>query len=752
MDNRLLVVTIVLLIVLPAWGQTATTPPNGAIADPTASESSADETDRIDMAKIAEAVAPSLVRVEYTLKYDKGEEPSDSGWRYRCPNCGRFHGVSEAATVKEERPFETEGFLISPTRLLVPDMLTHRRFVESIAVRHGDELRQAKVVGWAVRDTAQLLEIDKPLDGAKPFEFSPDLKGPYYTITYARQGGLWTIAAAPLGKTVSVKENGKGFICGRHNSVVIDKHGRLVGAVMCGELYCDGSWKADPAKQPFVRPEEMRSWIEDIKRVSRSCALRVALSFRSPKKQGGLRRWQFDNEEEQTERNVLGILVEPTKVLVLANLKPKVTARLQRIQVHTDDGRKIPAKFSCTLRDYGAFIATVDVPLTGAADLSSQPIERLQHQILMAAQVRVQGEVRTDYFTHNRIVAMEIGWRNHLYPRPAANEDNIFLFDRRARLVAFPIAHRTKASTEEKWSPDSGPVLTASRDLIPVLADLAANTDPSNIPLTEAEENRLAWLGVELQPLNKELARANKVSKLSRDGEIGGLVSYVYPRSPAAEAGIEPGDILLRLHVEEYPKPVEVDLETYLFSARPFPWNEYDQVPEQYYDHIPTPWSPAENSFTRALTDIGFGKKFKAEFFRDGQTIMKEFTVVQSPPHYDSAEKYKSEQLGLTVRNLTYEVRRYFQKSDEEPGVVVSKIEPGGKASVSGIKPYEIITEVNGQPVMNVKDFSKAVAGRSELRLAVKRMAEGRVVTIRLKAATTKPAEDVHDGKSAAAG
>jgi S1-C subfamily serine protease len=88
------------------------------------------------------------------------------------------------------------------------------------------------------------------------------------------------------------------------------------------------------------------------------------------------------------------------------------------------------------------------------------------------------------------------------------------------------------------------------------------------------------------------------------------------------------------------------------------------------------------------------------------------------------------------VRNLTYEVRRYFQKAPGEGGVIVSKIEPGSKAAVSGIKPYEIITHVNDQPVGNVKDFEKLIAGQGELRLSVKRMTKGRVVKIKMGAAT----------------
>ena len=66
-----------------------------------------------------------------------------------------------------------------------------------------------------------------------------------------------------------------------------------------------------------------------------------------------------------------------------------------------------------------------------------------------------------------------------------------------------------------------------------------------------------------------------------------------------------------------------------------------------------------------------------------------------------------------------------------QPGVVVSRLEPGGKASVAGIKPYEIVTHVNDEPVPDVAAFQKLCERGSELRLSIKRMAKGRIVTLR---------------------
>jgi S1-C subfamily serine protease len=81
---------------------------------------------------------------------------------------------------------------------------------------------------------------------------------------------------------------------------------------------------------------------------------------------------------------------------------------------------------------------------------------------------------------------------------------------------------------------------------------------------------------------------------------------------------------------------------------------------------------------------------------------------------------------------------------------VVSKIEPGSKTSVSGIKPYEVITHVNDKPIMTAAEFGAALEGQNDLRLSIKRMNRGRVVKIALDEA--EPAAPVEKPEAAPAG
>jgi hypothetical protein len=185
--------------------------------------------------------------------------------------------------------------------------------------------------------------------------------------------------------------------------------------------------------------------------------------------------------------------------------------------------------------------------------------------------------------------------------------------------------------------------------------------------------------------------------------------------------------------------PIEIQLEEDFARAQGFPWERLDEIRDHFFERIFTPWPPVETPLTRALTDLGFGTRFTADFVEEGKLLSHEFEVVPGPTHYESAARFKSESLGITVRNLTYDVRRYIQRKADEPGVVVSRIEPGGRASVAGVKPYELITHVQDQPVFTAADFERlAAAEKGDLKLTLKRMAKGRIATIRAVSAETK--------------
>ena len=396
------------------------------------------------------------------------------------------------------------------------------------------------------------------------------------------------------------------------------------------------------------------------------------------------------------------------------------------------------AVFKASLSDFGGFVVETEKAMSEPRVLSQADIADFRDSLVPSAEILLQGEDRVTRVQPRRIGTLVKGPRGDVYPELQAADVAMFLFDPEGNVLALPLTRREKAVAADRYG-SPRPLLTPVALVSKALGALKENSDPNNVPLSEEQQSRLAWIGVELQALTPDLARANHVSEQTNDGRNGAMVTYVYPSSPAAKAGVEPGWIMLRLNVEGQAKPLDVEADSD-YSDSPFPWEQLGTAPESVFDRIPTPWPSGESTMLRTLTDLGFGKKFTAEFAHDQKLDKKDFVVEQGPPTYNSAAKYKHAGMGLTVKDMTYEVRRYLQKKDDEPGVIVGKIELGSKASVAGLKPFELVTHVNDKPVMNAKEFEAAAKDQTELRLNVKRMTAGRIVKITLDNAASSPA------------
>ncbi len=699
--------------------------------------------------KLIAGVEPALVIVEYTLQFDKGEAPTGAGFGAKCPNCGQYHGNGAGEVVKEERPQELAGYLIDEKKVLVQDPQTHPRFVKSIAVRRFDrsgkltETVNAKVSAYAKNSNAVILELDAAMPGAKAPTFDATAKGGLSYVALQQNGGRWGAGVHSLGGSFNVLGNKK--MVGGGLGIAVNKEGIVAGVVADGDLPADGSWKGSPLKWALLEAGEMEKTLKSTEALAQGTIVRVTLNFRSPRNKE-TNSYRGGGGEDSTVQHVLGLIVDKNRVVVLTELKPTVTARLERIRVFTEP--PIDAKFAGSLTDFGAFVATLEKPAAASIELSGKAIEELVGVASPSATINLQGEKRVVYLQPRRIADLNKGWRRNLYPEVVGDSTGLFMFDSDGALAAFPMVKREKASTAERWGSDRA-VFSPSTLLAPVLADLKSNIDTNNVPLSEEAENRLAWIGVELQGLNQELARANNVSDLTSDGDTGALVTLVHPDSPAGKAGVEAGWVLLRINAEGEPKPIEVKVEQEYGYGRTFPWDRLDQVSEEYFDQIPTPWPALETPLVRTLTDLGFGKKYTAEFFTDGKVVKKDFVVTEGPAHYFSAPKYKHVGLGITLRDMTYEVREYLKKKPDDVGVIISKIEKGSKGSTSGLKPYELITHVNDKPVKNVKDFEEVTKGQNEMRFTIKRMTRGRIVKVTLAAATTQGAATKAAGEGA---
>jgi serine protease Do len=86
-----------------------------------------------------------------------------------------------------------------------------------------------------------------------------------------------------------------------------------------------------------------------------------------------------------------------------------------------------------------------------------------------------------------------------------------------------------------------------------------------------------------------------------------------------------------------------------------------------------------------------------------------EIVVKKSDPASKDAPAPTAD-LGLTVKPLTVELAEKFSVSATE-GVMVATVNKSGLADLQNIKPGDVITAINHQPVTRVREFHSALRG-----------------------------------------
>ncbi|MCC9603051.1 Do family serine endopeptidase [Stieleria sp. JC731] len=210
---------------------------------------------------------------------------------------------------------------------------------------------------------------------------------------------------------------------------------------------------------------------------------------------------------------------------------------------------------------------------------------------------------------------------------------------------------------------------------------------PSNLArwvsdqLVENGSVKRAYLGVGIQPVTQDLA-----GELGVQPRGGVLITDVYDDTPAAEMGLQAGDVIVQFDGKDVRTPQALQLAV-----------ERSPVGEK----VPVKVVRDGNRIDLAYK----GTEAKKGFFQKRQQS-SETQSEQSPT-------VKIDGVGVEVASLDSAIAKSLNIKSES-GVVVTAVNEGSAAEDAGLQPGMVITEVDRQPVNSVKEFESAITGDSD--------------------------------------
>jgi Do/DeqQ family serine protease len=194
------------------------------------------------------------------------------------------------------------------------------------------------------------------------------------------------------------------------------------------------------------------------------------------------------------------------------------------------------------------------------------------------------------------------------------------------------------------------------------------------------------WLGVNIIDL------ADSAKKDLGIGDLNGsFVHNVYKGSPAYKAGIRPGDYIVSVDG----KPIQ-DTTHFLF----------------------------------AVGNLKPGERYDFELVRDGKKVKLSVRITERGEDQDLAQQAKNLWPGMFVLRITEDIEKQLDLPKKKGELVVARVDNDTPAAVAGIRPGDIVMEINGQKVTNLRGFYTALNEHSGKTVLFRIFRQGQELTV----------------------
>ena len=207
---------------------------------------------------------------------------------------------------------------------------------------------------------------------------------------------------------------------------------------------------------------------------------------------------------------------------------------------------------------------------------------------------------------------------------------------------------------------------------------------PINVAMDVAEQLRedgrvnRGWLGVMIQPVSQDLAES-----FGMDNAIGALIADLDPEGPAAQSGLQAGDVILEVNGEEVER---------------------------------------SSTLPRLIGRGAPGTEVELTLMRDGEEITESVELGSWPDaEQPQAQANSNDQtrLGVMVAEIDEAMREQLNISG---GVEVRQVEPDSVAANAGIQPGDVLVSID----------HRSVSSSEELVSIVEELPTDRAIPIRL--------------------
>ena len=212
----------------------------------------------------------------------------------------------------------------------------------------------------------------------------------------------------------------------------------------------------------------------------------------------------------------------------------------------------------------------------------------------------------------------------------------------------------------------------------------AEEAKPVVAQLMRGERVHRGYLGVQIQPMQDDIAQALRLPK-----DRGEIVAHVEPGQPAARAGVQQGDVIVKVNGKEV-----------------------------------TP----DSTLSYMVAGLPVGSKVALDVIRNGKPMALTATLAERPPEDQlagadqdqnddgtpdnggqSAPSSIRNSLGLSLQTLTPQIVQQLGLTPGTHGVVVTGVDDSSDAAEKGLQPRDVITAIAQHPVSNVAEAAAAV-------------------------------------------